>query len=374
MQKKLLALAIAGAMAAPLAAQAQGSNVTIYGVLKPSIDVIDSGDNDGQSVNFNNSAIGFRGSEDLGNGLKAIFQIENKVKLNLQGDDDSLFGSRDSWVGLEGGFGSLTLGNHQSAYVRASRTWDPLSDSIADYNNIMGVAYSNEIGLFDLDADDSGGFSGDQFNSRLNNSVYYTSPSFSGFQLTASYSIGDDLDDDQFQSDDGDNDDETFAVAVNYTWGPLGFVVAYEDHGSVADAGIEVGDFDAWKAGVSYKFGTTTLSALYEQATFGDGVAGLGDRDAWFLGVSHVMGKITLMASYMQADETDDNPFGGSDNGASAYGVGARYSFSKRTNLTGYYAVVDNDDDGIYGMDAGYAPDAAGDKVSGFSVRVEHSF
>jgi predicted porin len=374
MQKKLLALAIAGAMAAPLAAQAQGSNVTIYGLLQPSLDFIDDSSNSGTSMQTNNSRIGFRGSEDLGNGLKAIFQLESQIDFDERGDqgidvgDELADGSwvrRDSWLGLSGGFGSVTFGNHQSAYVRVSASYDPFGDSIGDYNNILAAF----------------GAGGDEFNSRFRNSVYYTSPNWSGFQLLASYALSGDGDDDGFEDDSGDGDNDTFSIGLSYAWGPFGFFAAYEDQGNSTDSGgTDFEDVDAWKIGASYKFGGTTLYAIYVDEDFGLRETDFGDfsleRSAWYVAVSHTMGKLTFAASYTDADDFDDLD----DSGAKAFALGVTYGFSKRTSISAYYAKVDNDDNAAYGMDSGYAAvDDAGDpvqgeSVDGFSVRLRHSF
>src|SRR5690606_4341352 len=134
MQKKLLALAIAGALSAPLAAQAQ--NVQIYGLLQPSIDFVDNGEGSGTFVNSNASRLGFKGSEDLGNGLKAIFQLESALSFDERGQGTNWM-NRDSWLGLAGSFGSITIGNHQPAYVKSTARLDPFADTIGDYNNIM---------------------------------------------------------------------------------------------------------------------------------------------------------------------------------------------------------------------------------------------
>lgn len=345
MQKKLLALAVAGAMAAPLAAQAQGSNVTIYGNLKPSIDMVDNGDESGASVRQNNSLIGFRGSEDLGNGLKAIFQIESEVAFDERGaDPTSVLGRRDSWLGLQGGFGSLVIGNMFPAYKRSTDFVDPFADTIGDYNNVFGIE----------------AFDGDGFNDRFRNSVHYISPSWGGFVLQATYGLNSGS---PFE-DDGDNN--SFSLAGTYTWGPLTFAAAYEDQDDRVGEGTK-----AWKLAVGYKFGSTALAAMYASENFGD--FGGGDdreRDLLFLSVKHSIGKIDLAASYLWADEFDD----ADESGADAWAVGVVYNFSKRTNIGAYYARVGNDDNAFFGFDSGYEPSAAGENVSGFSVRMQHSF
>ena len=114
MQKKLIALAIAGLSGVAFAQ----SNVTIYGVADATFDIINvSGGSaalSGNTPNFtrvptNGSRIGFKGTENLGNGLTALFQFESNA--NFDNSASTLGTSRDSFVGLSGDFGKVILGN-----------------------------------------------------------------------------------------------------------------------------------------------------------------------------------------------------------------------------------------------------------------------
>ena len=114
MQKKLIALAVAGLVSAPVFAQ---SNVTIYGVADAYMGFGSHGSNDMAAVNsggLSGSRIGSRGTEDLGNGLKAIFTYEQGFNIddNTNADGSKGLGgkSRQSFVGVAGDFGSVTLG------------------------------------------------------------------------------------------------------------------------------------------------------------------------------------------------------------------------------------------------------------------------
>lgn len=359
MQKKLIALAVAGLASTGAFAQ---SNVTIYGLLQPSYDFVSVDPANGESnditnMAYNNSRIGFKGEEAIGNGLKAVFQIESKVDLTDRGDDAGGLADRDSWVGLSSAAGTLTFGNHQTAYVRSSASYDKFADTIGDYNNIMGVYGAG------FDGADFDGASND-FNRRVRKSAYYTSPSFSGFQITGSYALKG-----QLESNDGSHSEDIYAIAGTYTNGGLNALLAYENqNGDVKAKG--------WKAGASYKFGFgTTLSAIYENLKMNDDF----DVDHWVLGASHSFGAVEVMAQYMNAD---DNSVGSNTNdGADAWALGASYNFSKRTSVMAVYAEVDNDANGQYFMDAGYhgADDGTGavvggSDISGFSVRIKHSF
>ena len=112
MQKKLIALAVAGLASTGAFAQ---SNVTVYGVADATFDVVRASNvKDGYDlgnttrVSTNSSYVGFKGAEALGNGLTAVFQFESGVGFDNTG---SLGATRDSFVGVSSGFGTVVLGN-----------------------------------------------------------------------------------------------------------------------------------------------------------------------------------------------------------------------------------------------------------------------
>src|SRR5690606_38078804 len=103
-------------------------NVQIYGLMQLSVDRVDNGDETGTSMAPNSSRIGFRGSEDLGNGLKAIFQLESSVN-----PDERTGGwtGRDSWVGLaSNSLGTVRVGSMFTAYKSSTDYADPFGDTI----------------------------------------------------------------------------------------------------------------------------------------------------------------------------------------------------------------------------------------------------
>ena len=356
MQKKLIALAVAGLASSAAFAQ---SNVTIYGLLQPSFDVIDTGgDKTQMDLQHNNSRIGFKGSEDLGNGLKAIFQIESGVDLVTRGDaQGGVFAGRDSFAGFAGSFGSLTFGKHQTAYKKAADWADPFADSIGDYNNIMGVIPGTAGGLFGLEDDGvTLATGGDEFNARRNKSMYYTSPKWGGFNVLASYALNDAGDTKAATADD------TMSLAGTYTNGGLNLLAGYEETGIVGSSD----ELQGWKLGAGYKFSFgTKLGLIYEELELAN-----AEANHLFLSAVHpITSNVDLMASYIDAS---GNTAGGGD--AQNYNLGVNYKLSKRTSIQGIYAHLKNKDGGNYAMDAGYAAAAGEDKVSGFSVRLRHAF
>ena len=115
MNKKLVVLAVAGAFASPLAVQAQTANVTLYGRLNLDLEFVKGEQTDGSNptvnrVSSNSSRFGMRGTESLGGGLNAIFQIESNVSGDTGNAASSSLGSRETFVGLQGSWGKATMG------------------------------------------------------------------------------------------------------------------------------------------------------------------------------------------------------------------------------------------------------------------------
>src|SRR3981189_1080289 len=115
MNKKLVAVAVAGVLAAPLAAQAQTANVTIYGRLNIDYELLAGKQADGSNPNVsrlssNSSRLGVRGTEALGGGLNAIFQIESNVQGDTGNSSSSGVASRDTFAGLQSIWGTFRMG------------------------------------------------------------------------------------------------------------------------------------------------------------------------------------------------------------------------------------------------------------------------
>ena len=152
----ILATAIAAVIAAPLATAAKhegkGPHVTVYGKAHVSVDNYDVADN--WRVDSNSSRLGFKGSEDLGNGMTAKFQYEIGYDMT---DGGAFGGARNSWVGLAGGFGEVRIGRHDTPAKTAlyAAGNERLGDSIMDLHGSFGfaelrssnvIAYINKFG------------------------------------------------------------------------------------------------------------------------------------------------------------------------------------------------------------------------------------
>ena len=333
--KKILALAIASAFAAP--AFAATSNVDIYGKLSLSVNVLDDqqvGDSDLQITN-NSSRIGFKGAEDLGGGLSAIWQVESGLNMD---EGSGTWASRNSFIGLKGGFGTVLAGKHDTPLKLVGRTVDMFGDGFADSRNVMG-----------------GGS-----DARANNVVVYLSPNFSGFNLAAAYST-----DPFFGGNFPDADDASvYNLSATYANGPLYLGLAYGD----GDGHEEVGLGSHLRAAAGFTFGNFKVVGQYDSLE--DDTNGLGDYDAWMLGGSFTMGAMVFKANYMtgEFDTFTAEP--------QQWTVGMDYNLSKRTTIYGLYV---SGEDIVLGSgaalnDQNMSVDGLGGDISGFSVGVAHTF
>ena len=340
MKKSLIALAVAGAFAAP--AFAATSNVDVYGKLHVSVSMFDDHDdatyNDLQ-VSSNASRIGLKGSEDLGGGLSAIWQIESGVNVDEQ---NGTLASRNSFVGLKGGFGTLLAGNHDSPLKLVGRAVDLFGDTMADSRNVMG-----------------GGS-----DTRVDNVIVYLTPEMGGFGVAAAYFT----DDGSSTATTGDAaDDGAFNLNATYKNGPIYVGVGYGngDYHENNDLGAHV------RVAGGFTMGSFKLVGQYDSLEDDTPAAGNGDFDAWMVGGAFTMGNIVLKANYMagEYDRSGVEP--------TQFTIGADYNLSKRSTVYALYAA--SEDGVILGKGGGSSDQLVSGDVPGkdndvFSVGMVHNF
>ena len=335
MKKSLIALAVAGVVSAP--AFAATSNVDVYGVMNAAVSYVDdqpTGINDSQFSTFG-SRLGFKGAEDLGGGLKAIWQIESSVNFDEQ---TGTLAGRNSFVGLSGGFGTALIGNHDTPLKTVGRTVDLFGDTIGDSRNVMG-----------------GGS-----DTRAKNVVAYITPDMGGFGIAAAYST--DL---AVSGSAGDADDHgVYNLSATYKNGPLFLGLGYGDGDGHEAAGLGA----HVRAAAGFTMGALKFVGQYDMLDDDTPALGNGDYDAWMAGVAYTMGAITLKANYMDGDfdhAADPQQFN----------IGADYAMSKRTKL---YAVYTDGENVTLGGGAGSSDQigsgVAGGDVSGLSLGMVHTF
>lgn len=312
MQKKLIALAVAGLVAAPAMAQ---SNVTIYGVADAYFGFGSDNNNDISAIDSGGlagSRIGFKGSEDLGNGLKAVFTLEQGYAIDTGAAspkvDDSVF-SRQAWVGLQGSFGTVSLG----------RQYAP-GYFLADYDALLSSKISPQSTLSGL----SRMTITPNSPARWDNSVKYTG-SFDAVNVQAIYSMGKDE-----SKDTGVNDDNKYGLSAAYANGPVNVGVIYHN------VGYGTKDQSEWLIGASYDFGMAKVAGSYQAASNIGGTAN-ADSKLWNLGVIVPVGGGNVHLAYAKLDEdgTSADPF--------SYTLAYTYPFSKRTTAYAGYQKLDYD-------------------------------
>ena len=342
MQKKLIALAVASILAVPLAAQA---GVEVYGQARMSLDFSSNDDpvaaneDSALSVSSNKSRLGFKGDEDLGGGLKALWLIEQGVTLDT---NPGFTANRDAYLGLGGGFGTVLAGRINNPYKNSTQGMDIFLNTRGDYNAIMGAVNSTSA----------------PFNSRFSNSIQYRSPDMSGFKGALAYSVN--RGDDDLPNTTVVSENDGFSLSGSYAQGPLFVTAAYESHNSA------VNDATAFKIGGTFALGgMTTLGAIWETADLGGTNQ---DRDAIYLNAAHKMDAITLKAAFTMADEKG----GVANTGATQFALGAAYALSKTTEAYAMYTMVGNDSAAKYTLEG--VGGVTGQDVSSFSVGLNHNF
>lgn len=362
MNKKLLALAIAAALA-PAAAMADSGNVIIYGVMDASVDITDNGNGTAVAgvaptlngtrvtkISSNNSRIGFKGNEDLGNGTSAVWQLESTI-----GVDGTAYAlsTRNTFVGLSNKtMGALTLGRQDSPYKVSTRAYDYFTDGLADNRNLMGGGATGTSTTPIMGSVTS-------FDNRWADSVLYTSPSMSGFKAAAAYAAvaeGTTL--------NSQTKGRAWSLAGMYDNGPLTASLAYERHSygsAIANSSIAspnpgtnhapfatvtyAGKSEkAWKLGVGYSFGDLMVNGVYEK-TSDDFVTSLGHK-AYTLGAKYKIGSNDLKLAYTKAGDAG----GVSQTGAKQWALGVDHHMSKRTKVFAQYVKLSNDTAARYGL------------------------
>lgn len=373
MQKKIIALAIAGL--ASTAAFAQ-TNVTVYGIADLSQgSVRATGTNSAHAgvtrLDSNSSYLGFKGVEDLGNGLKAVFQFETGV--NADGNNTSGFaGSRDTYVGLAGGFGTVVAGNltHPLRAFGAKVELAPGAAGLGTMASVTGTILGIKTG-----ADD-----------RANNAVAYVSPSFGGVTVTGAYINGESR---AYSATNGLTDQRAYQIAAQYDNGPL-FVGAGYHHAlelGVNDAGTAVGAGNQANATVMRLAAAYTLpsatkfTALIDKTRVqANNIADASDahRTAFSLGVSQGFGKNTIGLEYGRAGKTTAGDEKVEHSASSIYSLLYTYELSKRTMIHARVSRLNNQDSintNFYNNPvANGLTNGAGTDYTGYLVGLRHAF
>ncbi len=350
--------------AGPLGPLIDNTTVTLYGSIDVSGDIFnpsvyDQGTKLGIASNI--SSFGIRVRHNLApygwDGMAVVAQLESQVDIAAAPTERAAFGTRDSFVGMEGPWGSIKAGKSDTPYKKSTAAMDPFSRTLGDYNSIMG---------------NTGGDNRAEFDWRMNHAVWYELPIFNGFQFSALASPGqnyapDNSDyayGDAFQCNgassrgSGSNFPNTggavpgniggngctdgsfgnaYSASLTYKNGPFSAIAAFELHEQVnrrGDDGSEpglvapvfladgsqvvTGVHNEWaaKIGGGYHFndglGDLQLNAYYEwirrDVTPAEEPFNERSRDAVFASATQRIGMWALSGSYAHAFKSPGNP------------------------------------------------------------------
>ena len=298
MKKTLIFAAVATLVAGSALAQ---SSVTIYGRLNVTAEAIErNGVKTKQLIN-NASRLGFKGTEDLGGGLKANFLLEHRFAVDT-GTVPNDFWAGDSYVGLSGGFGGVRLGRITSEAYYAT----------ADY-----ISMNNH----------DTGTSSDAFYAYLGNNknkIAYNTNSLGGLVIHAAIAAG-----------EGNRANKVWDLAATYDIGSLSL-----------GAGYEKNDLNANQYAIRglYTAGPFVVGAYVQKDKDGYG-ANFGSRTTFRLTGAYNVGNSEFHVGYGEAGDYSRV----ANSSAEQLVLGYNYNLSKRTKVYGYYTDVDNGRANIYG-------------------------
>ena len=398
MQKKLLGLAVAGALAAPGLALAQ---VEVYGFVNMSVGKFkysDSSTGVGSiskwDVASHASNYGVRGRENVGGGQTAWFQIEQNAPMERSNNVAHTPASRNSAVGLQGSWGNAFIGQWTTPWADLDALWGvgtvgglgPIT-SIIGRRETTGTAPNPNCqnghlsgapaigGAVICDAVEATGGVGHAFWRRASQAVSYQSPVFAGVQVKLMYQTN------ESKATTGvEADPSLWSGSVQ--WAGMGgrlrigaAMDAHKDFTTVGETDTGVRVTGGWN------FGFADLGLAFEQMTY---KLPAGDCDAQQMGVGLAIpiGQGAIRGSYAVADDLEGPAAGcAADNGAKTWNIGYEYRFSKRTSAGIGYAQMKNDAAGVFTW-TGLPPNqggasntpSAGSDPSVFFVNMLHRF
>jgi|688.fasta_scaffold256732_1 predicted porin len=406
MQKKIIALAIAGLSGAAFAQ----SNVTISGTIGASYDSYSlSGATTARTtynqnmVSDQSTAVILKGEEALGGGMKAWFQIDSRLTMDRgnggvnnysTGIQTSGVGNGNTAIGVSGNFGTVGVGR-----------WDLHYDALAGIENLaIAPALAARFGHFGVMANVNG--TQIAVGSRSANVMFYESPSFSGFKGRLSYSTnayGGEGEAALGAANGNPGNGSSTNLKLNYDNGPLNVVYSYWNHKvedrnnytagwAIAATGISntptataapnAADQLSNRLGVAYTFPMGVKVGLAWDRSTVKSNAATGDmtRTAWMLPVSYTTGAHMFAFNYAKAGKTSGAAAGADDNAASQYLLGYAYALSKRTTVGVQYMAMTNKTNGAYSLagassaNTGLTAATAGEdgKLTTFNIR--HNF
>jgi predicted porin len=314
MKKTLVAIA---ALAFVGAVSAQ-SSVTLYGRIDASIGSVKTETNGVtiadpgvqiRSGGHTGSRWGLKGSEDLGGGLKANFQLEQGFNIDDGNASSGRQFHRAAYVGLSGGFGSLNVGRQYDVTDNMYGNFDAMG-----YSGYSAMGYAFNVGC-------TTGGSGDCVG-RQDNTVMYTTPTMGGFSVAAMWAPGED------KIIGGASAGRVYGVMANYANGPIAAGLGFQSNKAAGGRTRTDTNF-----GASYDLGAAKLYAQLESGKNNNTVGG-GKDTGYQIGAVMPVGPASLIASYAAEKQ---KIAGTKVSDSTAFALMGKYDLSKRTYVYAAY-------------------------------------
>ena len=344
MNKSLLALAVAAAL--PTLAQAQ-TTVTVSGIIKTGVQSVklsnaavaaDNGNS--MAVNDGSSRFIIAGSEDLGGGLRATFQVDTRLRPD---EGTGTVASGNSWVGLAGGFGQIRLGRLDQYYglgvdQHSARATALTASNISILSYIGGATGVTAAAVANA--------------SRTSNLIRWDSANIAGFTAGLGYSTA-------YATAEGGvgapGKGAALAADLAYAAGPLTAGLNYWDAKDEPKANGQKG----LRVGASMNVAMLNVGLAIDQSSISTGLGTAtsveNKRTAYSIPVRMSLGAGTLMVTYSVAQNIKANGSTVSNSGAKFITAGYDYPLSKRTSIGLSYANMNNDSGAAYALFTGAA-------------------
>lgn len=358
MQKKLIALAIAGFAAAPAFAQ-----VTIYGVADAYVANVNRDIAGGEAKNtvvdgglLSGNRLGFKGEEDLGNGLKAVFTYE--TGLNIDTSTSSTNGgsfslNRQSWVGLSGAFGRVSLGRQYAPGYFAPGASDGFASSIIAPQSALSAGAGMTITSNSA--------------ARISNSINWVSPAFGPVKFNAIYGMGETA---KTPTNNGNNGD-FLGLGATATFGPLVVDAVYHNldkSGAATDL-----QQDEFFIGAAYDLGVVKLGASFQNREDESQIVNGAtlEQDLWQVSAIVPVGVGNIHAAYGTLEEDNIN-----NSKVKMFSVAYTHALSKRTTAVVGYVKADADalTTGLGALGAVGGSLVANGTNTGLAAGIRHTF
>lgn len=376
MKKTLVALSIAALSTAALAQ----SNVTIYGVADVSAQgtnvtqgVGAPGGTEGGAFNLksNDSLLGFKGTEALGNGNKALFQLESYVNVTgsnqgpSYGNSNNLFGGmRDSYVGFGSKYGTIQGGYFSTPYRASLLTFDVFPGDRSD-SVLINTMGKQRIGYRGADYNGTGYIQAD--NAVRATGLQYALPTFYGINGSIAYTgSNNNGTNNQTNNNVGLNTQTSLAgqnaLSMNLGWTGYGVNIAGAFQQTKLNSTVNADNgftsttpfsgYTSYMVGAQYTGvpGLKTAVAYNRNSLGTNGEsqlgAGKGSNNQIYVGASYRFGNNEPRASYISTSDTSG--FNVGQDGGTQWNLGWAYYLSKRTNVYGMVTQYKNNANGVW--------------------------